>query len=166
MTREVLQMVHDALINSSDALWNEYQSDWRHGVPTRKAQLDGKLRMAEDHDKAITAIKAALAQQDAESHLQAVSDFGQLQEQEQEPVAWMYEVNGAHTILDLCEPPDDAYDEGTLCPLYTSPPKRQPLSMEQLGLLSTDPRWAHIDTPVLAEFARAIEQAHGIGDKT
>ncbi len=40
----------------------------------------------------------------------------------QEPVAWMYEVNGAHTILDLFEPPDDAYDEGTLHPLYTTPP--------------------------------------------
>jgi hypothetical protein len=49
-----------------------------------------------------------------------------MSELEQEPVAWMYEVNGAHTILDLCEPPDDAYDEGTLCPLYTAPPKRQP----------------------------------------
>jgi hypothetical protein len=36
-------------------------------------------------DKAITAIKAALAEQDAESHLQAVADFGQLQE----PVAWV-----------------------------------------------------------------------------
>ena len=40
----------------------------------------------------------------------------------QEPVAWMYEVNGAHTCLDLFEPPDDAYDEGTLHPLYTTPP--------------------------------------------
>jgi hypothetical protein len=43
----------------------------------------------------------------------------------QEPVAWMYEVNGAHTILDLFEPPDDAYDEGTLHPLYTTPPAAQ-----------------------------------------
>ena len=40
----------------------------------------------------------------------------------QEPVAWMYEVNGAHTCLDLFEPPADAYDEGTLHPLYTTPP--------------------------------------------
>jgi hypothetical protein len=26
--------------------------------------------------------------------------------------------------LDLFEPPDDAYDEGTLYPLYTTPPQR------------------------------------------
>ena len=37
--------------------------------------------------EAIAAIKEALAQQDAEAHLQAISDFGQLQEQE--PVAHM-----------------------------------------------------------------------------
>jgi hypothetical protein len=42
-----------------------------------------------------------------------------------EPVAWMYEVNGAHTCLDLFEPPDDAYDEGTLHPLYTTPPAQR-----------------------------------------
>ena len=53
----------------------------------------------------ITAIKAALEAKD-------------------EPVAWMYEVNHAHTCLDLFEPPDDAYDEGTLYPLYTTPPQR------------------------------------------
>ena len=65
MNREILQQVHDALINSSGALWNEYLSDWRHGIPTRRAQLDAKLKMCEDHDKAIDEIKAALAQPDA-----------------------------------------------------------------------------------------------------
>jgi len=56
-------------------------------------------------NKAISAIEAALEAKD-------------------EPVAWMYEVNHAHTCLDLFEPPDDAYDEGTLYPLYTTPPQR------------------------------------------
>lgn len=51
-------------------------------------------------------------------------------QEKQEPVAWMYEVNGAHTILDLFEPPDDAYDEGTLYPLYTTPqPQQEPVKM-------------------------------------
>ena len=59
-----------------------------------------------EFDFQINAIKEALAQP------------------EQEPVAWMYEVNNAHTCLDLFEPPDDAYDEGTLHPLYTTPPQR------------------------------------------
>ena len=57
-----------------------------------------------------TAIKEALAQPSVSV--------------EQEPVAWMYEVNNAHTCLDLFEPPDDAYDEGTLYPLYTAPSQR------------------------------------------
>lgn len=52
----------------------------------------------------------------------------------QEPVAWMYEVNGAHTCLDLFEPPDDAYDEGTLHPLYTTPPAAQP-AMRRVGVV-------------------------------
>jgi hypothetical protein len=59
--------------------------------------------------EAITAIKAALEAKD---------------EPVQKPVAWMYEVNHAHTCLDLFEPPNDAYDEGTLYPLYTTPPQR------------------------------------------
>jgi hypothetical protein len=97
MTREALKLVHDALINSSDALWNEYQSDWRHGIPTRRAQLDAKLKMCEDHDKAIAAIKAALAQP------------------EQEPVAWWDAKLG---VFD-----EKHFDQ--LQPLYTSPPKRE-----------------------------------------
>ena len=56
--------------------------------------------------EAIVAIKAALEAKD-------------------EPVAWMYEVNHAHTCLDLFEPPDDAYDEGTLYPLYTHPSQQE-----------------------------------------
>ena len=60
----------------------------------------------------ITAIKEALAQQDAEAHLQAVADFGQ--EQEQEPVAWWDAKLG---VFD-----EKHFDQ--LQPLYTSPPKR------------------------------------------
>ena len=64
MSREVLKMALDALDNSIDTVWNEYLGDWRHGLPTRKVQLDAKLKMVEDHEKAIEEIKAALAQQD------------------------------------------------------------------------------------------------------
>ncbi len=38
-----------------------------------------------------------------------------------EPVAWMYAVNGIWTAFSDELPPDDAYDEGTLTPLYTHP---------------------------------------------
>ena len=84
----------------------------------------------------INAIKEALAQP------------------EQEPVAWMYEVNNAHTCLDLFEPPDDAYDEGTLHPLYTTPPQRTwvGLTDEDKSLFSS---W--LDHKTDAEVFEAIE---------
>ena len=69
----------------------------------------------------------ALEKWDARGRLRVLAALkAALARPEQEPVAWVYEVNGAHTKLDLCKPPDDAYDEGTLYPLYTSPPQRQP----------------------------------------
>ena len=37
------------------------------------------------------------------------------------PVAWMYACNGVWTAFSDELPPDDAYDEGTLTPLYTHP---------------------------------------------
>jgi hypothetical protein len=48
-------------------------------------------------------------------------------------------------------------------PLFTEPqPAKHPLSNEAIGLLTTDLRWSHIETPLLVEFAKAIEAAHGI----
>ena len=78
--------------------------------------------------EAITAIKEALAQPEpwekfCDSNCVWTDHHPDCKLADQKPVAWMYEVNGAHTILDLFEPPDDAYDEGTLHPLYTRPVK-------------------------------------------
>ena len=114
-------------------------------------------------EEAITAIKAVLAQQDAEAHLQAVADFGQLRLQE--PVAWTLteELEKRQTTtkahLWFSNPVNCMWT-----PLYTSPPKRQPLTDAQIWQLVNDcsfNRDLHAD-----KFARAIEQAHGIGDKT
>jgi len=44
-----------------------------------------------------------------------------------------------------------------------APPQRQPLTEEEIGLLTTGDDWSHCDTHALAVFARAIERAHGIG---
>jgi hypothetical protein len=96
--------------------------EWQERSITRKVVL-----------KAITAIKQALAlDKKAENARELGLDYEPCCKDQtcpkckpapvQEPVAWMYEVNGAHTVLDLFEPPDDAYDEGTLHPLYTAPP--------------------------------------------
>lgn len=38
----------------------------------------------------------------------------------QEPVAWRYRVNNAHTEFGEVCPPDDSYDEGSLTPLYAA----------------------------------------------
>ena len=37
------------------------------------------------------------------------------------PVAWMYEVNDTFILFSANKPPEDAYDEGSLVPLYTAP---------------------------------------------
>ena len=69
-----------------------------------------------------------------------------------EPVAWMSAVNG-ETVYVGYEPA-----EGWLAiPLYTHPIKE--LTDEEIieiGLLTTDPRFSHIESPLLLEFARAI----------
>jgi len=36
------------------------------------------------------------------------------------PVAWMYEVNDTFILFSANKPPEDAYDEGSLVPLYTA----------------------------------------------
>jgi hypothetical protein len=103
-------------------------------------------------DKALAAIEA-LAQQDSESHLQAVSDFGQLQAQpEQEPVATKTE-KGITLHVGWDDLPADTK-------LYTSPPNRQPLTDERIAAIL---KTVTTDTPFCWRvFARAIEAAHDI----
>ena len=53
----LVQKAEEALENSVDVVQNEYDNDWRHSLPTRKAQLDGMLKMLEQHKEAIATIK-------------------------------------------------------------------------------------------------------------
>ena len=66
-----------------------------------------------------------------------------------EPVAWM----------DYLEH-SDVYDlnvSGRGIPLYTHPVKElTDKEIIEIGLLTTDPRFSHIESPLLLEFARAI----------
>jgi hypothetical protein len=105
------------------------------------------------HDAAVTALRAALAQQE--------------QEQEQEPVAWMVtDKDGRHFIFRINKP---VISEGeTLTPLYTHPPRRewQSLTEEEIRELTFHnqrtlwPRPDRSDVRATAiPFARAIEQA-------
>ena len=38
----------------------------------------------------------------------------------------------------------------------------KPLSDDEIGLITTDKRWSHIESPLLLDFAKAIEERHGI----
>ena len=98
---------------------------------------------------AITAIKEALAQP------------------EQEPVAWMFQHNetgrmsyvsndGLHNPTTFIEM-NPRY--ALVCPLFTTPPQRKPLSDEEIGAILED---INAFGTRLYTFARAIEAAHGI----
>jgi hypothetical protein len=125
----------------------------------------------------ITALKAALEQPYAEQARRVKQEthgrmridpvtgdvsIGTPTEQEQEPVAWMVtDKDGRHFIFRINKP---VISEGeTLAPLYTTPPRRKPLSNEELDRLWREPMsadWEH------REFARAVEAAHGIKENT
>ena len=86
---------------------------------------------------------------------------------EQEPVAWLQigvgPLHEGDVIARTTKPKEWNPEWWKFEPLYTSPPQRQPLTEEQLDVLALDDDGlpnSHL------EFARAIEAAHGIGDKT
>jgi hypothetical protein len=64
--RQLLQQALDALENSVDTVQHEYDADWRHGLPTRKAQLDGMKECLDAHIAAITSLRERLAQPEQE----------------------------------------------------------------------------------------------------
>ena len=72
-------------------------------------------------------------------------------------------VGYAWIVGDQIQKLSDAKLNKSFVPLYTTPPTREPLSDEQIDALvpwqgdPKDPYFSRI------EFARAIEQAHGIG---
>jgi hypothetical protein len=123
------------------------------------ASISGGLYEVVQCREAITAIKEALAQP------------------EQEPVAWQLTFrdeydNPRREVLYSKKHLDSHVEHNTnvrglICvvtPLYTSPPKRQPLTDGEIWQLVNDcsfNRDLHAD-----KFARAIEAAHGIGEKT
>ena len=129
--------------------------------------------------QAVAALRAALAQEQAEPVQEPVAWAGcgecdcifpchdgkarclRLPLQQAEPVAWLYEA-GTDRTLHWQKPP--LY--GT--PLYTDPPQRQPLTEEKIEEINRDLPLLHMQASkgsVAVVFARAIERAHGIGEK-
>lgn len=99
--------------------------------------------------------------------------------EQSEPVAWMvmngvvnYQLIGSKSAANaLAIEMQKRHDlSGSIAafhvhPLYTAAPRREPLSDEQVGMLTVFPGLHHVETPVLAAFIRHIEQAI-TGEKT
>lgn len=79
----------EALEQSVDLVGNEYATNWRHGMPTRAAQLKALEDQWEAHKAAIAALRAALEAQ-----------------QEPRPVAlmWQHEETGRVTFTSMDDP--------------------------------------------------------------
>ena len=86
-----------------------------------------------------------------------------LEQQQAEPVAWttMPEAEDWCFVSGGKDPTSKL--EGKWFPLYTTPPQRKPLTDDEISLLYM----RHTGRPrrTYWEFARAIEAAHGIGEK-
>jgi hypothetical protein len=127
-----------------------------------------------------TAIKAALAQpEQCPDHLDGTHVFDEhgqcygtdckalAQPAQPEPYAWFWSHgsdSGVLTDAQDYEHYKKTYAAMTFTPVFTAAPKRQPLTDEEIDCLWLDSRQPRNECPY--DFARAIEQAHGIGDKT
>jgi hypothetical protein len=83
------------------------------------------------------------------------------QEPEQEPVAWKV-IDGTHGgyMFSRIKPTEHTYKYNVVIPLYTTQPKREPLSDEEIADLWWNNYVGTADS--VRNFARAIEKAHDI----
>lgn len=113
------------------------------------------------HDKAMNALRAALAEDVSETNFGNIVQVVDSTEADDipdatkmiEPVAYSYTDAKGRTVLVSTHtaPYEDAK------PLYTAPPKREPLTDEEISKIFI---YCGRDKET---FARAIERAHGIG---
>lgn len=82
-----------------------------------------------------------------------------------EPVAWLQIGMGDHegtVIATTSKPKTWNLDWWRFEPLYTAPPKRKPLTENQIRRIDDDTPF-HEGPEWLVRFTRAVERAHGIG---
>ena len=112
---------------------------------------------------ALAVLKGCLEHPDAQDSIIAIEH--ELAQPEQEPVASM-EVKTSKAQISYSYSPEHggfALPDGTY-KLYASPPQRQPLTNLQITEIYT--KWESKKETSWADLIRAIEAAHGIGDKT
>lgn len=84
-----------------------------------------------------------------------------------EPVAWMvYTIDGKSAFVT--DNPTGFGPEHKALPLYTTPPQREPLTNGEIYtayITATNQTLRAQDERLAFAFARAIERAHGIGEK-
>jgi hypothetical protein len=109
-----------------------------------------------NNKKAITALRQAIAEEALNKKAENARELGLTYEQE--PVAMRYDFDGyGYKYIDSGSGSDWQTRIKDAEPLYTHPPKRKPLTDEQI-----DGVW----TNGYKDFARAIEAAHGIKGKS
>jgi len=96
--------------------------------------------------------------------LELIADINKVKEllaqPEQEPVAWFYDYDGT-TWVKLKKPdlPNMHHSVTNVTPLYTSPPKQEPLSDEEAHILCQNRTLIGGTT---LDLLRDVEKAHGI----
>jgi hypothetical protein len=107
---------------------------------------------------AITAIKQALEQSVADSNT-SKEPVAKIEKTQHEPFAWYVDFgNDDEPNYFSKTKPDEL--RALVIPLYTAPPKRKPLTDEEIYELWEDHVVPVFGNPVV--FARVIEAAHGI----
>jgi hypothetical protein len=132
--RELMQQALDALENSVDLVREDaYNAEKLYGkYPTRQGQVGGLKVLADDHEKAITALRDRLAQP------------------EQEPVAWMY-VNVHNECEEIGYGKTYFSGHEGCTPLYSNPPQRPWVGLTDNEFDSINPKLS------LFQFYKAIE---------
>jgi hypothetical protein len=152
-----MQQALDALNNSVDLVREDaYNAEKLYGnYPTRQGKVGGLKVLADDHEKAITALRDRLAQP------------------EQGPVAWRtFDGDNGYNYIDYENNKDYCYwleelhskHKGWGEPLYTTPPVAQQrpwVGLTEPELHEINPTWPapgqHWDYKTVLDFVRAIE---------
>jgi len=143
--RELMQQALDALANSVDLVREDaYNAKELYGnYPTRQGKVGGLKVLADEHEKAINALRDRLAQP------------------ELEPVAWELRAGKTDRVLiEITNNPERAHNWkaslNEVVPLYNTPRQWVGLTDEEIKSL---PSWwpSYEDAPALVQLVKDVE---------